>query len=105
MKLNLIIATLLMAAQAIALETATPFTSSVMVNGKKNYQFVNPLTQNQNAAVRNNNPPRQIEGLSTRAWTTTAIDWNPAKTAFSDDERNREAHFNLIWLGAEPPND
>jgi hypothetical protein len=100
MKLKLIIMAiaLTMASQVFALDQpVTPFTSSIIVNGKKTYELVNPLT----TAPKNQNQRRQVEGLSTSAWATT-VGWNSGASAFSD-ERTQTAHFNLLWFGAEPP--
>jgi hypothetical protein len=101
MKAQMIILALALsgASQVIALDQpATPFTSSTVVNGNKTVHWINPLTQ---PPVKNNHQPRYLGGMSTRPWGA-GTGWHPAQSVFAD-ERTHEAHFNLVWFGAEPP--
>lgn len=82
----------------LADQTAAPTASFFSLNGKLNFKIFNPLIQ---TAPKNKNQPLQIEGKSTRAWTTI-VGWQPVEPTFPED-RIFEPHFSLLYAGAEPP--
>lgn len=72
-------------------------TALVMLNGKFKFKIFDPLAQ---TARINLNQTLQLEGVSTRAWTSI-VGWHPGESAFPD-ACNYEPQFNLFCIGGEP---